>query len=220
MRVLITGANGRTGFAVARQLKQAGRHTPVAMIRDGKQRARFDEAGIETVTGDLEQPMDGVVKGCDAVIFAAGSGGSTGKDKTVLIDQLGAIRTAVAALNVGAKRFVMLSGLNTSPDATGDPIPHWRRAKGRADDFIRTMPEAFDGDCLDWTIVCPGSLEGDGSDEPGQIKIIDPNGSGKTKRSTLAAVLVACLDHPQTVGRSFGIIDGQTAIAAALTELP
>ena len=48
---------------------------------------------------------------CDAVIFAAGSGGKTGKDKTVLIDHLGAIRSMVAAQMNGVKRYIMLSSI-------------------------------------------------------------------------------------------------------------
>ncbi len=32
------------------------------------------------------------MKGCDAVIFSAGSGGNTGHDKTLLIDLDGAVK--------------------------------------------------------------------------------------------------------------------------------
>lgn len=223
MRVLVMGANGDTGFGVVRQLKAAGRHEVVAMIRDEEQRGRFEALGVETVMGDLLRPIDDAVDGCDAVVFAAGSGGKTGKDMTVLIDQLGAIRAAVAALGAGAKRFVLLSGLGTDRDAATDPIPHWRRAKGRADDFVRTMPEAFDGEGLDWTIVCPGTLhdeDGDGgaTGVPGAtgVKLIAADGEGKTSRANTAAVLAACLEVPGTVGQTIGVVDGEQEAEAAL----
>jgi uncharacterized protein YbjT (DUF2867 family) len=86
---LVIGANGNTATRLVRRLA-AGRHDPVAMIRNPDQRPKFDEMGVPTVLADLEYPIDHAVRGCDAVIFAAGSGGHTGKDKTVLVDHLGA----------------------------------------------------------------------------------------------------------------------------------
>ncbi len=219
MRTLVIGANGDTGFKVVQQLKDGGRHEPVAMIRKDDQRPRFEQIGVEAVLGDLLHPIDDTLKGCEAVVFAAGSGGTTGNDMTVLVDQLGAIRAAVAALNANAKRFVLLSGLNTDRDATEDPIPHWRRAKGRADDFVRTMPDAFDGGGLDSTIVCPGALH-DHDDEPMGVRLVSPDGKGldkpRTSRANTAAVLAACLDEPGSIGKTIGVIDGDTSAGEAL----
>jgi len=218
MRVLVIGANGQTGRRVVRLLAEQDRHEAVAMIRDETQRTRFAELRVETVVGDLERPMDDAVTGMDAVIFAAGSGGRTGKDKTVLVDYLGAIRSMVAALNAGAKRYIMLSGLNVDRDYEGDRIPHWRRAKGRADDFLRTMPKAFAGEGLDYSIVCPGRLTDDESISG--VKLIPMDGDGTTSREILAATLVGCLDEPATIGRTFGVIDGSESVAEALKHAP
>ncbi|OAB63591.1 hypothetical protein AY599_11505 [Leptolyngbya valderiana BDU 20041] len=219
MRTLVIGANGDTGFKVVQQLKAGGRHEPVAMIRDEGQQPRFAGAGVETVMGDLLHPIDDAMQGCETVVFAAGSGGKTGKDMTVLIDQLGAIRAAVAALNAGAKRFVLLSGLNTDRDATQDPIPHWRRAKGRADDFVRTMPETFDGKGLNYTIVCPGALHDD-DEEPTGVKLVSPDGKGlskpRTSRANTAAVMVASLDEDAATRQTIGVIDGDAQAGAAV----
>jgi NAD(P)H-dependent flavin oxidoreductase YrpB (nitropropane dioxygenase family) len=41
---------------------------------------------------DLEGDFENAYQGIDAVIFAAGSGGHTGADKTILIDLWGAIK--------------------------------------------------------------------------------------------------------------------------------
>jgi nucleoside-diphosphate-sugar epimerase len=222
MRTLVIGANGNTGFRVVQQLKTGGRHEPVAMIRKEDQQPRFAGAGVRTVMGDLLHPIEDAVRaggGCEAVVFAAGSGGKTGNDMTVLIDQLGAIRAAVAALGAGAKRFVLLSGLDTDRDAKSDPIPHWRRAKGRADDFVRTMPDAFDGRGLEFTIVCPGALHDD-DDEPTGVRLVSPDGKGldkpRTSRANTAAVLAACLDEPGSIGKTIGVIDGDAAAGEAL----
>ena len=104
MKVLVIGANGNTATRALRRLA-AGPHDAIAMIRNPSQRAKFDALGVQTVLADLEYPIDHAVAGCDAVIFAAGSGGKTGRDKTVLVDQLGAIRSMVAAQVNGANEI-------------------------------------------------------------------------------------------------------------------
>ena len=115
MKVLVIGAHGLTGKRIVARLV-AGPHLPVAMIRHPDQRERFDALGVPTVLGDLEYPIDHAVRGCDAVLFAAGSGSKTGPDKTVLVDHLGAIRSMVTAGVHDAKRYVMLSALRAAPD--------------------------------------------------------------------------------------------------------
>lgn len=215
MKVLVIGGHGRTGIRVVRQLRESA-HEPLVMIREVSQREEFDAMGIPTVLADLEYPIDHAVSGCDAVIFAAGSGSRTGRDKTALVDELGAIRSMVSAAVHGARRFVMLSALNADPQSTSR-IQHYHRAKGRADEFLRTMHEVMEK-TLDWTIVCPGGL----TEEPGSGKVSvseEVRGSGQTSRDNLAAALVACLDEPNTIGRQFALLNGPTPLAEALRGL-
>ena len=103
MKVLVIGANGNTATRVIRRLVKS-EHDPIAMIRNSSQRANFDKLGVPTVLADLEYPIDHAVEGCDAIIFAAGSGGTTGKDKTVLTDHIGTIRSMVSAQVHGFQR--------------------------------------------------------------------------------------------------------------------
>ena len=210
MKVLIIGANGNTGFRLTKILA-GGAHDPVAMIRHPDQRSRFDEIGVPAVLGDLEYPVDHAVKGCDAVMFAAGSGGHTGKDKTVLVDQLGAIRSVVAARVHGCKRVVILSSINADIESRSK-IAHYHRAKGYADDFIRRQ------DDLGWTIVRPGRLHDD--DSPGTGAFLrETSGTFHTSRQLLAEVMAACLDESATERRVFGLADGDTPVAQGLREL-
>jgi uncharacterized protein YbjT (DUF2867 family) len=217
MKVLVIGANGKTGMRVVRLLRDHPEHEPLAMVRDPGQQDKFKELGVATVVADLEHPIDEAVAGCDAVIFAAGSGGHTGKDKTVLVDHIGAIRAAVTALVGGAKRFVMLSAQNATMDSDSK-ISHYHRAKACADHFIRTMPEVMDGEGLDWTTVHPGGL----TDEPGSSRVfvsMELTGTGPTSRDNLAAALVACLDLPNTIGKSFRLLEGDTPLDEALRSV-
>jgi len=212
MKVLIIGANGTTGRLITRKLA-ASDHDPVAMIRDAGQRGWFDEQGVPTVLGDLEYPIDHAVCGCDAVLFAAGSGGKTGKDKTVLVDQLGGIRAAVAAAMNDAKRFVLLSSLNAAMDSDS-PIKHYHRAKAAADHFVRQFDQVMEKP-LDWTTVHPGGLTND--DSTGKVTITTQlSGDAKSKRADVAEVMVRCLEMPNTVGKSIAVMDGETSIDEAL----
>ena len=209
MKVLVMGANGNTATRVVRRLAQSP-HNPVAMIRDPAQRAKFDALGVPTVLGDLEYPIDHAIAGADAIIFAAGSGGRTGKDKTVLVDYVGAIRSMVAAQTQGVRRYVMLSSLNADIHSTSR-IAHYHKAKAHADNHLRDTG-------LDYTIVCPGGL----TDEAATERVVasaDLQGRGLTSRENLAMALVMCLDLDNTIGKSFGLLDGDTPIAAALRGL-
>ena len=208
MKVLVIGANGKTGKRIVQQLA-VGAHDPLAMIRHPGQRADFDELGVPTVLADLEYPIDHAVKGCEAVIFAAGSGSKTGRDKTVLVDHLGAIRSMVTARVHNARRYIMLSATNSDPRSEST-IAHYHRAKGHADNHLRETD-------LDYTILCPGGL----TDAPAGGATVDPDWHvrGTTSRNLLADAIVACLDLPNTVGKTFSLLDGDTPLDDALQSL-
>jgi nucleoside-diphosphate-sugar epimerase len=72
MRVFVTGASGFVGTAVVQQLLQAG-HQVVGLVRSDQAAKRLQESGIETHTGNLDQPETIVagLKNCDAVIHTA-----------------------------------------------------------------------------------------------------------------------------------------------------
>ena len=209
MKVLVIGANGNTGKRLISRLAKSD-HDAIAMIRDPSQKSTFDDLGISTVLADLEYPIDHAVSGCDAIIFAAGSGGHTGKDKTVLVDQLGAIKSMVAAQVHGVRRYIMLSSINNDINSTS-AIAHYHKAKAHAD-FHLTQTE------LDYTIVCPGGLT---NDPPSNRVSISENlfGSGLTSRENLAECLALCLEFPETIGKSFSLLDGETPITNALKQL-
>ena len=209
MQVLVIGANGNTATRLVRRLAQ-GPHDPIAMIRHPGQRPKFDDLGVPTVLADLEYPIDHAVAGCDAVIFAAGSGGRTGKDKTVLVDHLGAIRSMVAAQVNGARRYIMLSSIGNDIHSTS-PIAHYHKAKAHADNHLMETD-------LDYTIVCPGGLTDD--EGTGKVAISrDLHGRGLTSRENLAQALALCLDLENTIGKHFSLLDGEVPVRDALGAL-
>ena len=208
MKVLVIGANGNTATRLIKRLATS-RHDPVAMIRNPAHRDKFDALGVQSVLADLEYPIDHAVQGCDAIIFAAGSGGKTSVDKTVLIDHIGAIRSMVAAQVNGVSRYIMLSSINNDINSQSR-IAHYHRAKAHADNHLIETD-------LDYTIVCPGGLTDDEGTDLVSINS-ELTGRGMTSRENLASTLVACLDDVNTIGQSFSVLDGDTPLAEALAE--
>ena len=210
MKVLVIGANGKTATRIVSLIKKETAHEPLAMIRNSTQRAKFDDLGVATILADIEYPIDHAIMGCDAIIFAAGSGGHTGKDKTVLVDHIGAIRSMVTAQVHGVKRYLMLSAVNAVEDSNSS-IAHYHKAKAFAD---RHLMETN----LDWTIVCPGNLrdeEGDGSISVISKIIL----SCPTTRDNLATTPVSCLELPNTIAELFSLIEGKTPIKEVLSNV-
>ncbi|MDN5869427.1 MAG: SDR family oxidoreductase, partial [Nitrococcus sp.] len=137
MKVLIAGANGKIGQRLVKQMAESA-HSPRAMIRNPAQAEELQALGAETVVADLEDDCSGALKGCDAVIFTAGSGPDTGPDKTVDVDQNGAISLIDQAKAAGVQRFLIVSSMRAEdPEAGPEKMQHYLRAKKNADDYLR-----------------------------------------------------------------------------------
>ncbi|MCA1764250.1 MAG: NAD(P)H-binding protein, partial [Flavobacteriales bacterium] len=111
-KILIIGAHGKIGQHLTKKLADSDDYNPVAFLRKESLKSDFSDIDTDTVIGDLEESIDSLsqkFKGCDAVVFTAGSGGSTGAEKTLAIDLDGAVRSMEAAKKAGIERFVMVS---------------------------------------------------------------------------------------------------------------
>lgn len=87
------------------------------MVRKQEQADAYQKQGVETILADLEGTVDSIAeaaKGCDAIVFTAGSGGKTGYEKTLLIDLDGAGKTIEAAEKAGIDRFIMVSAIQAN----------------------------------------------------------------------------------------------------------
>ncbi|WP_173917774.1 SDR family oxidoreductase [Halobacillus sp. Marseille-Q1614] len=204
MRVLVIGANGKVGKHIVSKLKETG-HEPVAMVRDTDQVPFFEEQGAATVLGNLENEIDQAFYNIDAVIFAAGSGPDTGADKTILIDQEGAIKAVEKAKQFGVQRFVMLSSMAADrPESAPTGIRHYLFAKHRADEHLKQAG-------LNYTIVRPGALTND--EGTGRVTLKEHvNNFGEISREDVAATIVRLLTVPGAEQKSYDLVSGDQAI--------
>ncbi|WP_377887814.1 SDR family oxidoreductase [Alkalihalobacillus sp. R86527] len=212
MKVLVIGANGQVGTHVIKSLAERG-HDPVGMVRDTDQIKAIEDAGGKTVLGDLEKDFSHAMYGCEAVVFAAGSGPHTGADKTILIDQEGAIKSIDEAKRQGIKRFVLLSTVGADyPEKGPDNMKPYLYAKKRADEHLKSTN-------LTYTILRPGRLSDEAAN--GQIRAAETleDKSGQIPREDVANVLAEIVENENTFNKTFEILNGEINISDALGQL-
>ncbi|WP_417515075.1 SDR family oxidoreductase [Marinobacter sp.] len=212
MHVFIAGANGQIGQHLLREIADSD-HEARAMIRHPDQGPELQQLGAtETVLGDLEKDCSEAMRGCDAVIFAAGSGPHTGPDKTIDVDQDGAIRLIDSASAMGIKRFIIVSSMGAGQPENGpEKLRHYLAAKHNADEHLKNSG-------LNYTIVRLGQLTND--EGTGKVAVSAKHESvGKISRQDVARVLLATLDASTTTNQVFEVVSGDTPITEALAKL-
>jgi uncharacterized protein YbjT (DUF2867 family) len=208
--VAIAGGHGKIAMLLGGLLAARG-DTARGLIRNPDQEADLRAAGIEPVICDLEDGGDvaTAVRGADAVVFAAGAGPGSGDARKQTVDLGAAVKLIEAAKAEGISRYLIVSsmGADKAPEDGSEGFGAYLQAKFEADQALRASG-------LDYTVVRPGGL----TDDPGTglVSIAEHLERGKVPRADVAAVFVACLDTPSTIGQSFDLLGGTTPIPAAL----
>ncbi|MGB3799449.1 MAG: SDR family oxidoreductase [Lewinella sp.] len=214
MNVLIIGAHGQIGQLLTDKMNDAADFTPLALIRKADQEGMFRDKGVEARTASLEDGVDDLaaqMKGVDAIVFTAGSGGSTGPDKTLTIDLDGAVKSMEAAEKAGIRRFVIVSAIGTGDRTTWtnpDMKPYYV-AKHYADRMLQQSE-------LDYTILRPGALKDESG--TGKINVDSPMDTKHVPRADVAEVILAVLRDDATVGKIITFNRGDVPIAEAITR--
>jgi uncharacterized protein YbjT (DUF2867 family) len=131
MNILVAGATGKTGLHVVKALVDQG-HKPTALVRESSDTSGLPQ-GVEVRHGDLTDLPGGACDGMQAVIFAAGSGGSTSPEMTDKVDRDGAKRLIDLACAAGVERFVMLSSVGADQSDPKGEMARYLNAKHAAD---------------------------------------------------------------------------------------
>jgi len=214
MRVVIAGGHGQIALLLEKVLADRGHHA-VGVVRNPDHVGDVEATGAEAVVLDLEKAdvadLTDVVKGSDAVVFAAGGGPNSGAARKETVDKGAAIMLADAAEAAGVRRYVMVSAMGTeNADPDSDEVFQvYLRAKQAADDNVRARD-------LDWTIVRPGRLINDVA--TGNVQIGDLE-HGPVTRGDVAHVLAEVIEADNTIGKTFDVLNGDTPVKQAIAEL-
>jgi len=139
--------------------------------------------------GDLTNLTSDACEGCDAVIFAAGSGGSSGPEMTDKVDRDGAKDLIDIAARSGVSRFVMLSSVGADAPDPDSELGHYLQAKHDADVHLQNSG-------MEYAILRPVAL----TDDAGNRNMIfgdDVDAKAKAARGDVAAALVKAVSDPE-----------------------
>jgi uncharacterized protein YbjT (DUF2867 family) len=213
MDVVIAGGHGKVALRLERLLSARGDRVR-GLIRNPAHGEDVRAAGAEAVVVDLEAEDDLAphVEGADAVVFAAGAGPGSGPERKRTVDLGAAVKLVAAARRIGGARYVMVSSIGAhDPGGGGEGMRPYLEAKAAADAALAESD-------LPFTIVRPGGL----TDEPGtgRVTVTTRLGNrGPIPRDDVAAVLLAVLDDPETIGLTFEAFSGEQPVEAAVRAL-
>ena len=155
MRILVTGATGFVGSAVARRLLARG-HRVRALVRASSDLGNLEGLDVERVRGDLTDPpsLQAALAGCDALFHVAADYRLWTPDPQVLYtaNVEGTRHLMEAALAQGVERIVYTSSVATlglhadgtpadedTPVSIHDMIGHYKRSKYLAERVVREL---------------------------------------------------------------------------------
>jgi uncharacterized protein YbjT (DUF2867 family) len=207
MDVVVAGGHGKVGMRLLRLLADRG-HRARGLVRNSAHVPDLADVGAEAVVCDMEalDSLSGCCTDADAVVFAAGAGPGSGPERKRTVD-LGA---AVKLMEAGVSRYVMVSAISAGrPGDWSEPMRPYYEAKAEAD---RRLEDSG----LDYTIVRPGGL----TDDPGTgLVTVGTDLSGDIPRDDVAGVLLAVLETPSTIGKTFELVSGDTPVDEAVRGL-
>lgn len=215
LTVVFAGGHGQIALLAQRRLAAEG-HRPVGLIRTPEHAADLRGVGSTPVIFDLENQtaaeLAEIVRGADALVFAAGAGAGSGPARKMTVDRAGAILLADAAELAGIRRYVVISAMAADDFVVGseEVFQIYLRAKAEADEIVRSRD-------LDWSIVRPGGLTDAAA--TGSVHLAESTGRGQIPRDDVAEIVVRLLVDGSGVRRQFEAISGETPISRALAEL-
>lgn len=212
MDVVVAGGHGQIGLRLLRLLAARGDRAR-GLIRDPDQAGDLEAAGAEPVVCDLELEQDVApfVSGAEAIVFAAGAGPGSGVARKRTMDLGGALKLIEAARADGIARYVIISSIGAgNPEQASEQMRPYQQAKAEAD-------RALAASGLDFTIVRPGRLTNDPG--TGRVRIADSVDYGEVPRDDVAATVATLLLVPNTVGKTFELVGGDTPIEEAVRAL-
>lgn len=223
MKILVIGAHGQIGQQLVQILQAKENCQVIAGLRSARQQEEYQQQNIMTAYVDLtkaQAQLEQVMQGVDVVVFAAGSGGKTGADATMMIDLDGAVKAINAAEKTNVSRFIMISSIkandrgfwsdNVPPRA---PESYYYAAKYYADEWLLHSS-------LDYTILRPARL----INQPatGKIQIASQLTQSiddiSITRADVAETVATIIESSRLHKQQFDLANGDTPIAQAIEQ--
>ena len=200
--VFLAGASRGVGLEIATRLAQ--RHIPtIAFLRQPQ--PEIEALGIQVRSGDAMNPdqiataMAG--SAIETVITTIGGISAEG----VRSDFVGNRNLIDAAVNVGAKHFILVTSIGTGdsaialPDSALQALSAVLQEKAMAEHHLRNSG-------LTYTIIRPGGLKSEPATGNG-VLTADPSIGGIIHRADVAELICQCVNNPKSYNQTLGAVD-------------
>jgi len=210
--ILVAGATGDLGGAVARMLLDRGKRVRV-LARSSEKAAPLRQAGAEVVLGDLKtrSTLDDGMRGIETVITTANSARRGGADNPQSVDLDGNRNLIDAARGAAVRQFIFVSAVTANADS---PVP-FLAAKGQAEAYLRASGMPFTIVSANFFMeVWASTLVGAPARAGQPVTLV---GEGRRRHSFVSAAdvaefVVAAVGHPAAMNARI-IIGGPDALS-------
>lgn len=200
--VFLAGASRGVGLEIAKRL--VGRSMPpIVLLRQPQ--PELEALGVQVRQGDAMNPdqvADAMVgSSIETVISTIGGISAEG----VRSDFVGNRNLIDAALNVGAKHFILVTSIGTGdsaialPDSALQALGAVLKEKNLAEEHLRNSG-------LTYTIVRPGGLKSESATGNG-VLTADPSIGGIIHRADVAELISQCVNNPKSYNQTLGAVD-------------
>ena len=193
MKIVIFGANGKTGSLLTKQALELGHHV-IAYVRKANS-VSYNHPNLKVIVGDLndQQKLKTAITGADACISALGGSSLTHRSPEIIAGIIDIITTMeqakvhrliyLSSIGAGESRFLMSKMAHFFIAGIFLRIP-------LADH--NTNEERIAGSNLQWTVIRPGRLnDGPKTDEINHGTDIIPMGGNRSiSRANVAAFIL------------------------------
>jgi uncharacterized protein YbjT (DUF2867 family) len=199
--ILIVGASGRLGKAIARQALGAGKAVRASSREPEERLGDIKAAGAEVIAADLRDPasLQRACQGAQAVVASAHGAVDGWGNHSKLVDDKGHRDLVNAAKAAGVEHFIYISAMDAAPD---HPAP-WIRFKAGVEEYL-----AKSG--IDYTIIRPTAfmetyahlLLGQALIEKGKVSVFGEGNSPRNFVSVedVARFVIIALEDPRAKG--------------------
>jgi len=203
--ILVVGATGNLGGAIARVLLGQGRKVRV-LVRPKSNYQTLVQIGAKPMFADLKdrKSLDPVCEGVETLITTANSALRGGEDNPITVDTEGNRNLIDAAKAAGVRQLIFVSMSGADPNS---PVPFFK-AKGKTEEYLRSSGIPF-------TIVAPNAFMdvwiamviGIPAVSKGAVTIV---GDGRRKHSFISATditefVVKSINNPLAMNQRLAI---------------
>ena len=210
--VMVFGATSEGGLELCRRLREDQVHV-LAGVRAGSDRSKLEALGVECREADALAPeqLPDAMRGLGEQPAVVSFLGGMPSRKEAIVDSQGNINVIDAAIEAGARRFVLVTsvGCNESYKAlVWVPriiLRHTIREKSKAETYLKNSG-------LAWTIIRPGRLTTMRRQPTGHGILIEHSlAAGPITRVDLGELVYRAMDSEQAINKTYTASDQRHA---------